>query len=230
MRKFILSFLCLLLLSTTAHAYSIDILSETYHTWGCAGPGNCYDVTSTGSPITAEVWYSWESSYGEETALSRASAGDFEVATNAGGWGAQLSAESEASFLFDVPSTVGLLLDLSINGSQPMIETNCSIFLTDSSTGQDLLSIQNVSDLGPYQFDYTFEPQYSFTLEPNKLYELSLYSFSTSSEDVWDNSVRATMNIAPVPEPASMVIMGIGLAALFVAHRRKKLSKSVVSG
>ncbi len=66
---------------------------------------------------------------------------------------------------------------------------------------------------------------------------MNLADYGFADDDVWDMSLTAIVtqgtgittldaNIAPIPEPATMLLMGTGLIGLASIHRRKKAKKS----
>ena len=211
--------------ATTASATPIglNILSEINHISGCADADNCYDQISV-DPISGEAW-GITPNY---TTLSRARAGDFEVFTQAGGFAPTLVAEAISTSLFTVSSYGNLLLDVFVDGSTAAVETGANISLINTTLGQELLSIQLWDDFEPLNDPrnwtdyYYYSNIYSFIVDPNYEYELTIYSYSYSSEDVWNSRTRIDINMAPIPEPTTMLLFITALAGLAGSRFRRK--------
>ena len=176
----------------SAQSEWLNIIEQINHIKGCATAGTCYDQISS-DPLKESV----EDVYSGKPVLSRSEADNLEVYTMAGGYSPELIAEATSAILFSTKSSLDLNIALSVVGSDPVGgETGSTLLLTNLTLGIKMLNIRLWHDYMPdgepseWADEYHYENHYTFILEPNNKYELSVYSKSSSSEDSWFNRTK----------------------------------------
>lgn len=215
----------LLLISSSAHSASIDIISERNHIQGFAGDFESYDLMSSNT-----ISYSVVNNSPNIFEIAGSTAGDFFVSTYASNGNALAKAESK--YLF---STDAYKISVGAIGEWAGYEEAYSqVTITDITTGHLLLD-ETFGDYNDVKDCYTpifkcepvngvrFDELFNVSVNPNNLFELALFSTVNATDDGWYNYLEADLDISPVPIPAAAWLFGSALICLASFQNRKKL-------
>lgn len=226
MRNTLCVFLLSLIMATQAAAELINISNETYHVQGNTGyPDHKTYENRSSNPISYAVDVLWG------YYLVGSSAGTFSNYAGIEGEGGQFAfAESTYTFTSNADK---LVMDYyGLVGSSNAYEYGIiNITLHDVSTSKELFNLnldpfnnssQFDTTTGEYIYSYTREGAIAF-MPGSDEYRLHFSVLSALGEGGgYSSHVNINFRTAPVPEPATMLLFGTGVAGLAAVGRRKR--------
>ncbi len=208
----------LLVFNLGVQANTITIISQTHYVWGSAGynPQNFYDE-SDNIPVTGSASGVGPSGY-PSTASS--SAGNFTVVATAFGDYLTREAYAESTYKF-TSNSADLTLTLTGGGSTGGwgYESISKFYFYDITAGVEIDSYYWHGPEESPSSGYIIDLENFYTIDPGHQYGLRTYAeISLQSEG---GGYHSLLNVSIVPEPATILLIGLGGLAL----RRKCRAK-----
>ena len=229
MKSITVTILAVLAFSRLANATPLEVLFETHHVYGRSGNEKIeeYDETSFYSPVTGSA--TGKSKIHEQIyELSAESyAGNFTVGTYTQLEYCQSIAES--SYIFQ-PQSDGIRLSLNSTYSGDSLSWQYnSVILTNLNVKEVLLNYHTGpdgywppdGDYTPFETGFDFDFVFNFKTSLSDVYMLTLYSFSIGSDEGnTRTSLTANIDVKPAPEPATIILFGLGFAGLLLRKKQ----------
>jgi PEP-CTERM motif-containing protein len=201
------------------NATPINILYETHRVYGESGNEMIdYYNTTASSGVTGKALGVTKKKGIYYDLIAESDAGSFSVGTYSELYWSRAAAES--SYIF-TPQSVGITLSLNATSSFDAQHLQySSAYLKNLNTNEVLLNFNTGLGFPSYENGFEFDFSYIFFLSLSDSYELTLISTSEGGDEGYtETRLSASFDVQPVPEPATFLLFGVGLAGVVLRKR-----------